>query len=112
MLRSLGVFGRIDFGDFPVPLQLRGAKGFELSRLVPGPVEESSPPGRDLPEADWLLVATKHRGKMLPDRRIKRGRFQFGAGGTVEARFFRNYLVNFHWVCLRDGREEAFRVDF
>ena len=26
--------------------------------------------------------------------------------------FFRNYLVNFHWVCLRDGREEAFRVDF
>ena len=29
-----------------------------------------------------------------------------------ELRFFRNYLVNFHWVCLRDGREEAFRVDF
>ena len=26
--------------------------------------------------------------------------------------FFRNYLVNFHWVCLRDEREEAFRVDF
>ena len=33
-------------------------------------------------------------------------------GGDLFFRFFRNYLVNFHWVCLRDGREEAFRVDF
>ena len=31
---------------------------------------------------------------------------------TNKTGFFRNYLVNFHWVCLRDGREEAFRVDF
>ena len=32
--------------------------------------------------------------------------------GRLRDWFFRNYLVNFHWVCLRDGREEAFRVDF